>query len=106
MKNDFNLIGGITIRQIINSIPMFDAMLEDFWILANDYIPKDILHNDEQNQQFVASIRTNIWFRNQQNIKCYNNNGLSISYRIVDDRLQSLSISNCSGQQLFSLSDK
>lgn len=103
MANYYNLIGGITTQQIINSVPMFDAMSEDFWILANEYIPKDILCDTNYNKQFVEALKTNIWFRNAKSIEDCMNNGLSISYNIENDILQSLSIANQSNKLLFGI---
>lgn len=98
---DYILIGGITIQQIIDCIPMFDAMTKEFWIHANEYCPKDILQNKQYNQQIIDALRTNIWFRNFDEMVGCVNNGLSISYTIADNELHSLSIADCSGKQLF-----
>ena len=98
---DYILIGGITIQQIIDCIPMFDAMTKEFWIHANEYCPKDILQNKQYNLQIIDALRTNIWFRNFDEMVCCVNNGLSISYTIADNELHSLSIADCSGKQLF-----
>lgn len=98
---DYILIGGITIQQIIDCIPMFDAMTKEFWIHANEYCPKDILQNKQYNLQIIDALRTNIWFRNFDEMVGCVNNGLSISYTIADNELHSLSIADCSGKQLF-----
>lgn len=98
---DYTLIGGITIQRIIDCIPIFDAMTEDFWVYANEYCPKDILQHKQYNRQIVDTLRTNIWFRNFDEMAGCVNNGLSISYTIADNELQSLSIADCSGKQLF-----
>lgn len=99
--DDYTLVGGITIRQIIGCIPMFDAMTKEFWIHANEYCPKDILQNKQYNLQIIDALRTNIWFRNFDEMVGCVNNGLSISYTIADNELHSLSIADCSGKQLF-----
>ena len=99
--DDYTLIGGITIQQIIGCIPMFDAMTKEFWIHANEYCPKDILQNKQYNQLIIDALRTNIWFRNFDEMVGCVNNGSFISYTITDDELQSLSIADCSGKQLF-----
>jgi len=98
---DYILIGGITIQQIIDCIPMFDAMTEDFWVYANEYLPGDILFDDVYNSKIVNSIRSNFWFKELDEIADCISNDLSISYKIIDNKLQSLSISNCAGKQLF-----
>lgn len=101
MADDYTLIGGITIHQIINSIPMFDAMTDEFWVYANEYLPKDILKNEKCNRQIIDTLRTNICFRNFDQITDCISNDLSISYKIIDDKLQSLSISNRFSKLLF-----
>ena len=98
---DYTLIGGITIQQIIGCIPMFDAMTKEFWVYANEYLPGDILSDDVYNSKIVNSIRSNFWFKEFDQITDRVSNDLSISYKIIDDKLQSLSISNCAGKQLF-----
>ena len=49
---DYTLIGGITIQRIIDCIPIFDAMTEDFWVYANEYLPSDILFDDVYSVMF------------------------------------------------------
>ena len=98
---DYTLIGGITIQRIIDCIPIFDAMTEDFWVYANEYLPGDILFDDVYNSKIVNSIRSNFWFKELDEIADCISNDLSISYKIIDNKLQSLSISNYVGKQLF-----
>ena len=90
---DYTLIGGITIQRIIDCIPIFDAMTEDFWVYANEYLPGDILFDDVYNSKMVNSIRSNFWFKELDEITDCISNHLSISYKIIDNKLQSLSVS-------------
>ena len=98
---DYILIGGITIQQIIDCVPMFDAMTKEFWVYVNEYCPKDILQHKQYNHQIIDTLRTNIWFRDFDEMVSCVNNGLSISYTITNNELQSLSIADCSGKQVF-----
>lgn len=98
---DYTLVGGITIQQIIDGIPIFDAMTKEFWGYANEYCPKDILQHKQYNRQIVDTLRSNFWFKEFDQITDRVSNDLSISYTITDNELQSLSIADCSGKQLF-----
>ena len=59
------------------------------------------MENHNYNLQIIDALRTNIWFRNFDEMVGCVNNGLSISYTIADNELHSLSIADCSGKQLF-----
>lgn len=100
--NDYKLIGGITVEQIVQCFPMFDAMTPEFWIYANEYIPKNILQNSAMNKKIIGAINKNIWFRNSNEENDFQNNGLSISYEINDLSVVSLTIKQ-SSKILFSI---
>lgn len=89
---DYKLIGGITLKNIIDCIPIFDALTSDFWIYANEYIPSDFIKT--HNAQIVQSIRSNFWLKHLDNVVEFENNDLSISYIITDDILYKLSIAH------------
>jgi hypothetical protein len=90
--NDYNLIGGITVDQIIHSIPMFDAMTPEFWAYANEYIPKDILDDETENAKILEALNTNIWFRNKQTFSV-ENNAIQLEFEKNDESVSHISIS-------------
>lgn len=90
--NDYTLIGGITIDQIIQSIPMFDAMTPEFWSYANEYIPKDILTDAIENIKISDTLNKNIWFRNKQTF-AVENNSMQISFARNNNIIDHVSIS-------------
>ena len=90
--DDYVLIGGITIDQIVQSIPMFDAMTPEFWSYANEYIPKDILTDSIENIKISDALNKNIWFRNKQTF-VVENNLMQITFARNNNRIDHISIS-------------